>query len=131
MIAYGRYVNRIRVFGMDGDAADVACLSQPHVGPRLSRVGRFPDPEAAKRDAARGGVARSDPDDVGIGRCQGDVADRDHALLGQDGFECCPVVDRFPDAARRRGKVEGVGITLVYSYVEDATALAGRSEGPE
>ena len=73
-----------------------ACQTWAQVSPG---VGRTVDPVAFPDVAADVGLARADPDDVGVGRRHRDRADRRYRLLVEDRLPLQAAVDRFPHAA--------------------------------
>ena len=79
-IAERRDVDDIEVHGIDDDARDLLAGAQPHVAPRLAAIRRLVDAVAPGRALAIVVLAGADPDQVGIGWPDGDVADRKSCL---------------------------------------------------
>ena len=87
---------------MDDDFADSTGQVETDVLPGLAGVGRLVHPVAL--DVARpnhAAFAGADVDGVGIGRRDGDVADRLDGLVVEDRIEGGAAVGRLPHAARR------------------------------
>ncbi len=103
-------VDDIGVLGMDEDPGDMVRVAEAHVRPGLAGVDGLPDAVAGARAAGAIGLARSDPDDLGIGRGHGDVADRKLRLGVEDGLEGRAVVHRLPYAAVPGPDIERVKV---------------------
>src|SRR5690349_25099476 len=73
-------VNDVGVLRIDNDGRDVFGLGESHVLPRLAAVGRFVNAIAERHAVAYVRFAGADPNDVGITRREGDVADRYRSL---------------------------------------------------
>src|SRR5262249_1029301 len=68
-------INSVGILRMNYDAADLEALGEPLVLPRFAAVGGAIDAVAIGDGVARIGFAGADPDDVPIGRRDGDGAD--------------------------------------------------------
>src|SRR5260370_40621378 len=84
----------IRIFGIDEDCGDLLRIAETEVLPGPSGISRFVDAVAGGEVRALQPFAAAYVDDVGIGRRNGDGADRARVLI---------VEDRLPGAARVRG----------------------------
>src|SRR5262245_9106242 len=82
-MAQGSDVGGIGVLRMDSDVADVMGVAQAKVFPGLAAVGGAVDAIAPGDRVAGVGLATADPDDVGIGGSDGDIAQ----TLGRLGVE--------------------------------------------
>ena len=69
---------------MDGDAPDDAAPGEPHVCPRVTAIGGSVNAVAPRRRVAIVGFAGADPNNPGIGGCDGDVADRGGPFVFED-----------------------------------------------
>src|SRR5690606_9970501 len=115
-----RHVDDVRVVRMHHDIADVARVGQPHVGPRLTSVGRAIDAVAVADVAADGRLAGADVDDVGVGGRKGDCADRRGGQVAVGDVR--PVragVGRLPDAPTDAAEVEGALLGRVAGHGDD------------
>ena len=74
-MAEDRRVDDVGILRMDANARHGLRIGQARVLPSLARVDRFVDATAVRNVAAHRGFARSDVDDVMIGRRDGDRAD--------------------------------------------------------
>ena len=108
-VAQSSHVDDVRIAGMDHDAADDLGLDETLGLPGHPAVGRFED-ATARRDRISGiFLAGAGPDLVVIAGRDGEVAHRDHALVGPDGLESGAVIGGLPDTTGRGGHVEGLG----------------------
>src|SRR5215471_16293893 len=99
---------------VDNDSADLLSVSEAHVPPGLAGVGRFVDSITGGEVGALQSLASTDVDYVGVGRSNGERADRAGWLIVKDGP---------PGAA----KVVGPPHTAVVdAYVEEA-GMAGNA----
>ena len=105
-------VGRVRVFGMDGDLADLIRVLEAHVLPRLTAVDRLVDAVAVRNRVPRVRLAGADPDDVGVRRGDRHVADRDGRFFVKLMFECQTVVHRLEQSAPGRGDPVGTRVVL-------------------
>ena len=97
---------------VDQDAADPAGLGEPQMLPRRAGVDRLVDAVAHHVAVADGPwLASAGPDDLGIGRRDGERADRLHGLLVEDRREGLARIDRLPHAARRGAGIVGRRVT--------------------
>ena len=101
-LAYGAGKDNVRIVGINDDVADVAGQRQAHVPPSASGVGRFVDAIAHRcglADDER--LACAGPDDIGIGRCDGQRTDRGDidVLLLEDLRKVRARILCLPDAA--------------------------------
>src|SRR5262249_17673758 len=94
-------VDDVRVGRVDDDTADLEALFQAHVLPGLAAVGGLVDAVAVAHRVARVVLAGADPDDAGVGRGHGDVADADGGLLVELVLEGDAVVGRLQQPAGR------------------------------
>ena len=126
-MADGRDVHHIRVRRMNDDAADVARVGEAGQLPRAAGIGRLVDAVAPRRALAIVGFAGSGPDDVGVRRRHGDVANRHHRV---DAIEHRrprrALVDAPEDAAAGGRDVDGVGLTRHARDRDVVDAAAGR-----
>ena len=76
------------------------------------------------------GLARSDPEDVGIGRRNRDRADAESRFLVEDRLERDSVIGGLEDAACGQADVEERGIAWIERDFGDASAHDGWSNGP-
>src|SRR5262249_20718413 len=120
--AQGGHIGDVRVFRVDGDAADVARLLDAEVLPGLAAVGGAIGPVAPGDAVARVALAGADPDDVRVGRGHGDGADAQGRLVVEDRRPGGAVVGRLPDAAGGRGDVHDRRVVLDDGDIDDAPA---------
>src|SRR5689334_618260 len=95
---------------MDGNAADLEGLFQPHVFPGFAAVAGFVDAIAPGDGVARIVLAGADPDDIRITRSDGDTAEGDGRLEIEEVSEAVAVVDGLEQAAGCGGDEKGAGI---------------------
>ena len=120
--------NDLRIGRIDDDAADAAGLVQTHARPRLAGVHRLVDAVADRDMAANPRLARSGPDDVRIGRRNGERADRLRRLLVEDLLPVDAAVDGLRDAARRAACI--VHERIARNADDGGDAIAFRSDEP-
>ncbi len=108
-VAEHRGEGDVRIGGMHDHLADLPLLC-PDVVPGLAGVDRLVDAVARPHVAADVRLPRADVDDVGIGRGDGDRADRGDRLVVEDGAPVDAAVDRLPDAPRGGSGVVDVGV---------------------
>ena len=107
----------------------MVCVSfRPDVLEVLAAVGGLVDAGAERRALTVVRLARADVDDVGVRRCQLDVADGGDRELVEDRRPRGAVVDGLPDAAGRVADVERRGVALVDGDVVDASAHDRRAD---
>jgi hypothetical protein len=99
----------VLVARVDADGGDHLAFAQPQMRPRLAGVGRLVHPVADGQVGADDPRTASDIDRIGIGRCDGDGADRAGGLVVEDRDPVGAVVGRPPHAAVVEAGVEGVG----------------------
>ena len=109
-VAHGGHEYHVGVFGVNADAADVARVGQPDVGPGLARVGRFPHPETRRHVAAHGFLALAGVNHVGVGLAHGYRANGAAEILIRNVLPGAAAVFGAPHAAARRAHVVEVGL---------------------
>ena len=102
-------VGDVGVEGIEGDAGDVVGVLEAEVAPGLAAVERFVDAVAEANAVAGVGLAGAEPDDVGVMRVDGDIADGDSGLVIEDGGPGGAGVGGFEEAAGRGGDVDELG----------------------
>jgi len=100
----------VGVARIDGDARDHLAVAQPEMLPRAAGVGGLVHPVADGEVGPDDAGARSDVDDVGVRRGDGDGADRAGRLVVEQGHPIGAVVGGSPDAAVVETGIEGVGL---------------------
>ncbi len=103
-------VHDVRMFGMDQDTADVAGLLEPFVLPGLAAVLGLVDTVSPRHAAPVPRLSRAQPDDTGVGRGDGDRAERRGVAVGEDRLPDHAPVGRLPGAAGGGGDVQRVRI---------------------
>src|SRR5262249_24540970 len=88
------------------DAADMLRIVEPQVGPGLSGVRRLVDTVRETGRVSKGRFAASDVDRIGGGRRHRDRADGGDGLIIEDGLPDPAAVDRLPEPAVHRARVE-------------------------
>src|SRR5262249_7613320 len=126
--AEGADVDDVGVGGVNGDAADLESLFEAHVLPGLAAVGGLVDAVAVGDAVARVVLAGADPDDVGVGRGDGDVADGAGGFPVDVVLEGDAVVGGLEQAAAAGGDVVDGGVGLVDGEGGDAAAHVGRAD---
>src|SRR5438105_13993744 len=116
---------------IDDDAGDRLRILQAHPGECFACVCRFIDAIAEARALPVIRFPRSNPDDIWIGRRDGDITDRSRRVSIKNWGERRPVVCRFPNSASRRPDVADVRVAVDAGYVLDAPTHAGRSDAAE
>jgi len=129
--AHGGHVDDIPVGRMYQDLADVHRLLQADVLPVLAAVSGAVDSVAVGDAALAVVLARADPDDVGIGRIDGDAADGIAALVVEDRLPRDARVVGLPDIPRADRDVPVVGIARVDGDVADASRHQCRADAAE
>ena len=130
-MAQGRDVDGPGIGRMDDDAPDMVGFPEAHVRPGLPGVGRPVDAVSPVGRAGVVGFTRPQPEDVGVRRGHGDIADREDLLALEERLEGLAVVLGLPQAAGGRGRVERVGLLEGHREVDEPAALLGRSDRPE
>ena len=95
---------------VDDDLRDLLAVAQAEMGPGAAGVGRLVDAIADGEVGPLQALARSDIDDVGIRRRDGDRPDGAGRLVVKDGAPDPAVVGRLPHAAVADADVEDVGL---------------------
>ena len=126
--AHRRHVDDVGVLRVDDDAADVLRVAQAHVLPGLAAVDRLVDAVTPRGALAIVRFAGAHPHDVGIGRVDGDVADRHRGLGVEHVLPRVATIDRLQQTAGRRRRIEDRGVGLVHREVRDAPA---HEDGPD
>ncbi len=128
-VAEGGHPRRLRVVGMDGDAADLGGLLEPDVLPAPAAVGGAVDAVAPGVRPQRVPLAGADPDDVGVGGGDGHVGDRPRALVVEDRRPGGAGVPGLPEPAGGQARVDGgAAVALGDGQRRDA---AGRVRGAD
>src|SRR6185295_1449656 len=107
-------VDEIRIARIDEDRADLLCVAQSEMSPRLAAVSRFINAVAGGEIGPLESFATADVDCVRVRRCDCERADRTRWLIIKDRFPRVAVIVRLPNAA------------VVHSYIEDIR-LAGNA----
>ncbi len=129
--ALGRDEDDVRVARVDQYPPDVLGLGEAHVRPGLAAV-RAPIDAVAEADVTPADVlARAHPDVLGIGRVEGEAADRVRGLRVEDGRPGRAGVLRLPDAARAHGHVPGGPLQGMDGDVADPSRHDGRADVAE
>ena len=75
-MSHGRHVDRVGIRRVHHNAGNRMGIFQAEMVPRLAAISRAPDAVADGRTLPVVGLPGADIDDVRIGRCDGDGADR-------------------------------------------------------
>jgi len=108
----GSHIDDVGVGRVDLDTGNRVRVGQPHVLPGVTTVDRLVDPRARHRRTENVGLACAHPDDVLVGRRQGDVTDRGRSGLLEDRLPAHALVLAPPHAARGAGHVDRVVVPL-------------------
>ena len=109
-MAQHRNEQAIGVARVDDDVRNLLAVAKAEVRPRLPRVGRFVDAVAGGEVGPRDAFAAADVDHIGIGRRNGDGADRSGRLVVENRLPRAAVVVRHPDAAVDEAGVEDIRV---------------------
>ena len=101
---------------------------ESHMIPGLATVSGFVNTVAPGRTLAIVRLAGTDPDDRGIGRSDGKIADRRIQFLVKDRSERDAAIGGFPDAAGSGADEKCVGIVFNHGDIVDAAAHDGRAD---
>ena len=104
----GRDEQPVGILRVDGDVRDLLRVAQTEVRPRPAGVGRLVDAVAGREVGTMEAFPAADVDDVGVGRRDGDGADRPGRLVVEDRLPDAAGVGRLPDAAVHCRHIEGV-----------------------
>ena len=100
-------IDRIAILGIDQDARDALAVGQTDEAPILAAVDRFINAVANRHRIARPALTGADPNDLGIGRIDYDVADRLDRLAVEHRAEGHAPVFALPHPARRGADEQG------------------------
>src|SRR5260370_7676900 len=100
----------IRIFGIDEGCGGLVGRAEAEVLRGPSGISRFVDAVAGAEVRALQPFAAAYVDDVGIGRRNGDGADRARVLIVEDRLPGVARVRGLPYAAVDRGHVENIGL---------------------
>ena len=106
-----RREDHVRIARMNDDAADTTRLLQTTVLPGAPRVDRTVDAVTDRDVGADEGLAGARPDHVGVGRCDGERADRRGWRVVEDRFPGRAGVGALEDASRGPARVVDLGVT--------------------
>ncbi len=98
-MAGGAREDRIAVLRIDEDFCDVLGIVQPDRGPVLAAVSGFVNAISDRDAVSHPRLARSHPNNLGIGMINRDGANRLHRLAVKYRLEGGPPVDRLPDTS--------------------------------
>ena len=126
---HGRHEDDLPVLGMDDDLTDVQRPFQTDVLPALASVHRLVDPVAVGDATLAVVLATADPDDVGIGRIDGETADGIAALVVEDRLPGCAGVVRFPHPTGAGRDVPVIRVTRIDGDIAHATRHQRRADG--
>src|SRR5262249_52237830 len=127
----GGDVDGAGVARVEEDLADVLGLLQADLVPGLAAVDGFVDAVAVADRALAVVLAGAYPDDVGVLRVQGDVADRVGALFVENGRPGGAGVLGLPDAAAGDRDIVVSAVGGVDGEADDAAGEEGRPEGAQ
>jgi hypothetical protein len=127
-MAERRDVDDVRILRVDNDPGDALAVLQADELELFAGVGRLVHAAAERRALAIVRFARTDVDDVRIGRGERDVADRGDHVLVEDRRPGRPVVRRLPQTAAGEAQIVGRRVALVHRDVVDATAHVRRPD---
>src|SRR6185295_16579359 len=124
-------VDDVWVFRIDHDARDRLGIFKTHLRERLTGIGGFVDAVAEAGALAVVGLARTDPNDVWIGRSDGDIADGVSAVRVEDRLKGRAVIGRLPNAVGREGHVDDVRVLVYGGDIIDTATHARWSDAAE
>ena len=127
-VALGGDVDDVGIDRVDDDAADEAGLGQAHVLPGLAGVLGLVDAVAGGHGIAGRGLARADPDDIGVALRDGHRADRDRRFLVEGGGPVQPGILGLPQPARPDRGVDRRDVRLGDGEVDRPAAHVGRAD---
>ena len=110
LVARRRDEHDVGVGRVDQDAGNRVRVGEPHVLPGLPGIRRLVDARAGLRAAEDVRLAGADPHDVRVRRRDRHVADRRRRPLLEHRLPGCRFVLGLPQAARRGGDIDGVGL---------------------
>ena len=122
------HVHGLRIGRIYKDVANVVGVTEPEVRPALATISRLVDAVAPRNAVARVVLTRAHPDDVGVGRMDGDGADGIGAFVIEERLEGDSIVHGPPEAARRSGDEDRVRELTDHVDVDDATAGSRRAD---
>ena len=130
-VAERRHVDEIGIARMHADAADVAGVAQPHVGPRAASVIGAIDAVAVRHVAADARLAGARVDHARLRGRDGERADRGglEEAVG-DVLPVGPAVRRLPDTARACPEVERHGLGRMAGHRDHAPAAMRADTAP-
>ncbi|MBA7685591.1 hypothetical protein ES703_94016 [subsurface metagenome] len=86
------HINNCWILRIDDDPADVPGFLKTHIRPGFPAINRFIHAIPYCHTVSASGFSSADPDDLGLGLDDCDVADRDRVLLMEDGLPSNTVV---------------------------------------
>ena len=98
----------VRVAWVDHNLCDLLPVAQAEMGPVLSGVGGAVDAVSGREVGALQSFATADIEDVGVGGCHGDGADRTGGLLIEDRLPGDAVIGALPDPTVGRADIKDV-----------------------
>src|SRR5262249_26765326 len=94
-----RDVHDVRIPGMNDNSADVMRCGEPHFLPGLAAIDGFVCTVTPRGALPVVRLTGADPNDGGIGRRDGYIADGRDTLFVEDGLPSCPIVRGLPNSA--------------------------------
>src|SRR5882724_9913713 len=108
-VTKGGHEYYVWIIWMNDERADLAGVAQPDIFPVLSGIDRFVNPRAISGITANGGFAGANINGIVVGGRHREGADRRNVLLIKERRPIRAAVQRFPDPARNRAEVPGIG----------------------
>ncbi len=107
---FGSDENAVGIFRVDENHGDLLGTTQTEVRPRFSRVGGLVDSVAGREIRTLQAFAAAHVNDVRIGRCNRQRANRARGLVIENRIPGVAKIGALPDAAIDGGHVENVGL---------------------
>ncbi len=126
--AQGAHEHHVRITGIDPDPGDLFGVLQSDLLPCSPRVDRLVDPVTDAGRIAGIALSGSQIEDVGVGRSDGEVADRGVVLIVEQGFEGHSAVGGLEQPARRCPHVVHRAVTRDSHDGGDPARLVGGAD---
>src|SRR5256714_9641450 len=117
----------IRILGIDNNVSDLLRVAQSEVRPGLASIGGLIHAIACSQIRALQAFPAADVNYVGVGRCDGDGADRTSFLVVKNGFPGVASIGGLPDAAIHRGHVKNIRL-MRYARDRHGAATTKRTD---
>ena len=103
-------------------------ISEPHVGKTPAGIDGLENPDPGHGTPENVGFSRSHPDDLGIGRSNGEISDRCGRIVFKNCVPIDSIIGGLPDAPLRSGCIDRFRLRRMYLHVGHASARPHRAD---